>query len=52
MTYSFFTDLVSRKFNPDAVLDLQASPDGNAKVLVMSDFHMGTGKRDDFRANG
>ena len=52
MKYTFFNELLYRKFDPDAVLDLKALPDGNAKVIVISDFHMGAGKHDDFRANG
>jgi len=42
----------SQKSFPAAVLDLNASNDSNAKVLIISDFHMGKGKRDDFRNNG
>ena len=50
MTYSFFSELLSKRFNSDAVLNLQTNP--NSKVLIISDFHMGKGKHDDFRNNG
>ena len=51
MAATFFSEILSKRFNPDAVLDLNKStPSG--KVLIVSDFHMGTGKRDDFRNNG
>jgi predicted phosphodiesterase len=51
MPSPFFSEILSKRFNPDAVLDLnKSSPPG--KVLIISDFHMGTGKRDDFRSNG
>ena len=52
MAYTFFTELLSKRFNSDAVLDLKSIPKENAKVLIISDFHMGKGKRDDFRQNG
>ena len=48
MASPFFLDTIGRRFNPDAVLDL--SPAG--KVLIISDFHMGSGRRDDFHPNG
>ena len=48
MASSFFSDLINKRFNPDAVLNLKAT----AKVLIISDFHMGKGKRDDFETNG
>jgi predicted phosphodiesterase len=51
MAAPFFSEILSKRFNPDAVLDLNKSTTGG-KVLVISDFHMGTGKRDDFRNNG
>ncbi|GHV10922.1 metallophosphoesterase [Spirochaetia bacterium] len=44
----FFLDMISPQFNPAAVLDISAG----GKVLVISDFHMGTGRRDDLAANG
>jgi predicted phosphodiesterase len=51
MAAPFFSEILSKRFNPDAVLDLNKSTPGG-KVLIISDFHMGTGKRDDFRGNG
>jgi hypothetical protein len=45
---TFFDDITSRHFNPDAILDIS----GDGKVLVISDFHMGTGRRDDLANNG
>jgi predicted phosphodiesterase len=47
MASSFFTDIISPKFNPGAVLDLSG-----ARVLIISDFHMGIGRRDDLHPNG
>ncbi|GHT57285.1 metallophosphoesterase [Spirochaetia bacterium] len=44
----FFSDMISPQFNPAAVLDIAAG----GKVLVISDFHMGVGRRDDLAANG
>jgi predicted phosphodiesterase len=67
MASSFFSDIVSKRFNSGAVLDISASmppasmpltfanKDGgvsNNKVLIISDFHMGSGRGDDFRPNG
>ena len=52
MANLFFSELLSKRFNSDAILDLRTLPHDNAKVLIISDFHMGSGKRDDFRANG
>jgi len=48
MTKSFFSEMLNKRFNTDAELDLQSG----AKVLIISDFHMGSGKQDDFLANG
>ncbi|MDR0719679.1 MAG: serine/threonine protein phosphatase [Treponema sp.] len=48
MSSSFFSEIISPRFNPAAVLDL---PQGR-KVLVISDFHMGVGRRDDLQPNG
>jgi len=48
MASSFFSEIISKRFNPDAVLDLTHG----GKVLIISDLHMGFGKRDDFQANG
>ncbi|HCC37196.1 MAG TPA: serine/threonine protein phosphatase [Treponema sp.] len=45
---SFFEGMTSPHFNPEAVLDLS----GGGKALILSDLHMGTGRRDDFAANG
>ncbi|MDR0600854.1 MAG: serine/threonine protein phosphatase [Treponema sp.] len=44
----FFSNMVGPRFNPDAVLDIR----NGEKVLVMSDFHMGSGRRDDLAYNG
>jgi len=52
MRTTFFSEILSRRFNPAAVLDLSSQAMENAKVLIISDFHMGSGKRDDFRHNG
>ena len=46
---SFFRDITSRHFSPDAVLDLST---GGRKALIISDLHMGTGKNDDLARNG
>ena len=48
MAASFFSEILSKRFNTDAVLDLSSGK----KALIISDFHMGCGKRDDFQANG
>jgi predicted phosphodiesterase len=48
MANSFFADIISPRFNPAAVLDISQS----GKVLIISDFHMGAGKRDDLHPNG
>jgi predicted phosphodiesterase len=45
---SFFSEMVSPRFNPAAVLDISRG----GKVLVVSDFHMGGGKGDDLAHNG
>ena len=59
MASSFFSEIISKRFNPAAVLDLSAPPGDEgtvpaegAKVLIISDFHMGSGSRDDFQASG
>ena len=56
MASSFFSDIISKRFNPDAVLNLKVTSNGNSlpggRVLIISDFHMGSGKRDDFKPNG
>jgi len=48
MSSPFFAEIINKHFNPDAVLDLTKG----GKVLIMSDLHMGWGKRDDFQGNG
>jgi predicted phosphodiesterase len=45
---SFFTDIISPRFNPGAVLDISTE----GKAVIISDFHMGAGKRDDLQPNG
>ena len=50
MATSFFSDILSPKYRSGAVLDISAEE--NPKVLIISDFHMGSGKRDDFHPNG
>ena len=53
MVSPFFSEIINKRFHPDSVLDLsQASPEGKGKVLIISDFHMGSGRRDDFHPNG
>lgn len=53
MASSFFSEIVSPQFNLGAVLDISPnSAAGNAKVLIISDFHMGSGRRDDLHPNG
>jgi predicted phosphodiesterase len=49
---TFFNDITSRHFNPGAVLDISAAGIRGGKVLIISDFHMGTGRRDDLANNG
>lgn len=46
---SFFSDISSRQFTPDAVLDLKT---GGGKALILSDLHMGEGRNDDLCDNG
>jgi len=45
---SFLGDLLSHRMEPDATLDIS----GGGRVLVISDLHMGAGKRDDLARNG
>jgi UDP-2,3-diacylglucosamine pyrophosphatase LpxH len=45
---NFFSDITSRYYNGDAVLDISQS----GKVLIVSDLHMGTGRSDDLAENG
>lgn len=65
MKASIFSQILGKHFNPErnlkplgtlrnipkAVLDLKVKNPA-ARVLIISDFHMGCGKRDDFRTNG
>jgi len=44
----FLGDFLSRRLEPDAELDIS----GGGRVLIISDLHMGTGKRDDLAHNG
>jgi predicted phosphodiesterase len=48
MATSFFQEMLSPMFNPRAVLDIS----GGGKVLVISDWHMGSGRGDDLARNG
>jgi predicted phosphodiesterase len=48
MAASFFADILSPRRNPPGVLDISQG----GKVLIISDFHMGTGRRDDLHPNG
>ena len=52
MASTFFSEIINKRLNPDAVLDLAALPKGSDKVLIISDFHMGSGRGDDFIHNG
>ena len=49
---SFFRGMTGPRFNPEAMLDISAQTRQNAKVLILSDLHMGTGRRDDLADNG
>jgi predicted phosphodiesterase len=49
---TFFNDMTSHQFNPDAILDISGAGVRNGRVLVISDFHMGAGRRDDLANNG
>jgi predicted phosphodiesterase len=50
---TFFRDITSRHFNPEAVLDISGTSGvRDGRVLIISDFHMGTGRRDDLANNG
>ena len=48
----FFRGISSPYLNPRAVLDISGSSPPCSKVLIMSDLHMGSGRRDDFADNG
>ena len=54
MATSFFADILSPRSKSGALIDLSGlSPDeAGGKALIISDLHMGSGKRDDFRPNG
>jgi predicted phosphodiesterase len=45
---NFFRDANGRQLSPDAVLDLSSG----GRALIISDLHMGAGKRDDLAENG
>jgi UDP-2,3-diacylglucosamine pyrophosphatase LpxH len=44
--------MASSCFDPDAVLDISGTDIHKARVLIISDFHMGVGRRDDLAQNG
>jgi predicted phosphodiesterase len=46
---SFLSEMAKREFTPDLTLDLAGS---GGRALIISDLHMGTGKRDDLADNG
>ena len=48
MASPFFSEIISKRLNTNAVLDISSG----GKVLIISDFHMGSGRRDDLHANG
>ena len=54
MAVPFFSDIISPRFKSGAVCDISArDPDeAGGKALIISDFHMGSGRRDDFHHNG
>jgi len=45
---NFLSDILTHRLEPDAELDIS----GGGRVLIISDLHMGTGKRDDLAHNG
>ena len=45
---NFLSDILAQRLEPDAELDIS----GGGRVLIISDLHMGTGKRDDLAHNG
>jgi predicted phosphodiesterase len=47
---SFFSEIINPRYKSGAVLDLASLED--AKILIISDFHMGSGRGDDFHLNG
>jgi predicted phosphodiesterase len=44
--------MTSPSFNPEATLDISPTARDSGKVLIISDLHMGAGRRDDLAANG
>jgi len=54
MATSFFSDIISPCFKSGAVIDIStvAPEEPGGKILILSDLHMGSGRRDDFRLNG
>ena len=52
MKTSFFSDIINGQLKKEAVLDLLDPSFEDGKVLIISDLHMGGGKRDDFSSNG
>ena len=66
MAASFFYELANPRYKSGAVLDISGNPQkeenlsgekvsaphGSGKALIISDFHMGSGRRDDFHQNG
>jgi predicted phosphodiesterase len=48
MDTTFFSEMLSPRFNPAAVMDISTG----GKVLIISDFHMGVGRNDDLAYNG
>jgi len=45
---NFLSDILAHRLEPGAELDIS----GGGRVLIISDLHMGTGKRDDLARNG
>ena len=45
---TFFSDILNRRLSGDAALDISSG----GRVLIISDLHMGAGRRDDLAANG
>ena len=45
---NFFSEISSRRFSGDAALDISAG----GRAVIISDFHMGTGRNDDLANNG
>ena len=49
MAASFFSEIINKRLNTSEVLNLKNINGG--KVLIISDFHMGAGRGDDFQEN-